>query len=100
MRRKFTCLSLALVLCLSFVAAMVISLNIFNVKAEETKEEKARRFTDRDQFTYDRVYYDLEDYPKLYGDNTSIWIDSNATGVTMVKQSDAILGIVPYEYFT
>ena len=100
MRKKFACLSLAIVLCMSLVAVMAISFNGFHVNAEETKEEKAARFTARDRFTYNRVLYDLEEYPDLYGKEDSIWIDRDASGSTVVKQSDAILDIVPYEYFT
>lgn len=42
MRKKFACLSLAIVLCMSLVAVMAISFNGFHVNAEETKEEKQR----------------------------------------------------------
>lgn len=65
---------------MSLVAVMAISFNGFHVNAEETKEEKAARFTARDRFTYNRVLYDLEEYPDLYGKEDSIWIDRDASG--------------------
>lgn len=98
-RRKSTCLLLALIFVMSVIASLLIMFTNLSVNAEtETKEQRAERFTSRDSFEYNGQNYLLEDYPDLYFKVETIGIDVE-TGASVVKENDAILNIIPYEYF-
>lgn len=99
MKKKVIGLSLSILLFVSMIAIVMLSIDSFYVNAvTETKEEIAERFTAREKFEYNGQEYLIENYPTLYAQESSVTTDVNI-GSTIVRNNDAIINIIPYEYF-